>query len=115
MEPTPHKDSPGIKALKIGVIATGIFLVFGACAMTVAILIKARMSATPPKQVTTLAPSSLSTSSCPPLQGGTIPITGTILTSHLQNTLLTVTSSKQVLVIDTCSGKIQLNVQAVGQ
>lgn len=103
MTKTPQEEEKSLKLMRSVVINMGILLVVGTLALFVAIIIKSNSSS---KKQNPAEVSKTILSQCPEYKQEDFSLVGNIISSDNNKGILTITTTKQILVFDICHGKV---------
>lgn len=103
MAKSPQEEEKSLKLMRSVVINMGILLVVGTLALFVAVIIKTNSSSSKQKSVEV---SKNILSQCPEYKQEDVPLVGNIISSDNNNGILTITTTKQVVIFDICKGKV---------
>jgi hypothetical protein len=103
MTKTPQQQEKSLKLMRSVVINMGILLIFGTLALFVAVIMKANSSPEKQKPVEVIKSTS---GKCAEYLATDLSVIGNIISSDNNNGILTITTTKQLLIFDICKGKV---------
>jgi magnesium-transporting ATPase (P-type) len=103
MTKTPQQQEKSLKLMRSVVINMGILLIVGTLALFVAVIMKANSSPEEQQPVEVIQSTS---GKCTQYPATDLSVIGNIISSDNNNGILTITTTKQVLIFDICKGKV---------